>query len=91
MTPQVKALALAAKDGAPYVPFSLETVANRTYPLGRSIYVYLNRVPDKPLDPKIAEFVRFILSRQGQESVAQQKVFLQLPAATASEQLKKLQ
>lgn len=30
-TNQVKALALAAKDGAPYIPFTLETVANRTY------------------------------------------------------------
>src|SRR5260370_10935032 len=91
MTPQVKALALATKDGAPYVPFSLETVANRTYPLARSVYVYLNRAPGNPLDPKIAEFLRFIRSRQGQESVAQQKVFLPLPAAAVSEQLKKLQ
>jgi phosphate transport system substrate-binding protein len=55
------------------------------------MYVYLNRGPGKPVDPKIAEFLRFILSRQGQESVAQQKVFLPLPAATVSEQLKKLQ
>ena len=91
MTPQVKALALAASDGGPYIPFSLETVANRTYPLSRSMYIYLNKAPDKPLDPKIVEFLRFILSRQGQESVAQQKVFLPLPAVTISEQLKKLQ
>lgn len=81
MTPQVRALALAAKDGASYVPFSLETVANRTYPLSRSMYVYLNRAPGKPVDPKIAEFLRFILSRQGQESVVQQKVFLPRPAS----------
>ena len=91
MTPRVKALALAVKDGSPYIPFSLETVANRTYPLARSMYVYLNRAPGKPLDPKIAEFLRFILSRQGQESVAKQRVFLPLPAATVGEQLKKLQ
>ena len=55
------------------------------------MYIYLNKAPDKPLDPKIVEFLRFILSRQGQESVAQQKVFLPLPAVTISEQLKKLQ
>jgi phosphate transport system substrate-binding protein len=55
------------------------------------MYVYLNRPPGKPLDPKIAEFLRFILSLQGQESVVQQKVFLPLPASTVSEQLKKLQ
>jgi phosphate transport system substrate-binding protein len=91
MTSQVKALALAPKDGAPYVPFLLETVANRTYPLARSMYVYINRAPGKPVEPKIAEFLRFILSRQGQESVAKQRVFLPLPAATVGEQLKKLQ
>jgi phosphate transport system substrate-binding protein len=90
-TAQVKALALAAKDGAPFVPFTLETVAKRTYPLGRSMYLYLNRAPGKPLDPKIAEFLRFILSRQGQESVAKQSVFLPLTAGAVAEQLKKLQ
>jgi phosphate transport system substrate-binding protein len=90
-TAQVKALALAAKDGAPYIPFTLETVVNRTYPLGRSMYLYLNRAPGKPLDPKIAEFLRFILSRQGQESVAKQSVFLPLTATAVGEQLKKLQ
>ena len=90
-TAQVKALALAAKNGAPYIPFTLETVANRTYPLVRSMYLYLNWAPGKPLDARIAEFLRFILSRQGQESVAQQNVFLPLTANTVSEQLKKLQ
>jgi phosphate transport system substrate-binding protein len=90
-TPQVKALALAAKDGGPYVQFTLEMVANRTYPLGRSMYLYLNRAPGKPLDPKIAEFLRFILSRQGQESVTKQSIFLPLTAGAVADQLKKLQ
>ncbi|HEV2485178.1 MAG TPA: substrate-binding domain-containing protein [Terracidiphilus sp.] len=90
-TAQVKALALAVKDGAPYIPLTLETVANRTYPLGRSMYLYLNRAPGKPLNPKIAEFLRFILSRQGQESVTEQNVFLPLTAEAVAEQLKKLQ
>lgn len=90
-TAQVRALALATKGDSAYVPFTLETVANRTYPLGRSMYVYLNRAPAKPLDPKAAEFLRFILSREGQASVTQQKVFLPLPAMTVNEQLKKLQ
>lgn len=87
----MKALALAAHDGGPYIPFTLETVADRTYPLTRSIYAYLNKAPGKPLDPKAAEFLRFILSRKGQDSVTQQKVFLPLPAATATEQLKRVQ
>ena len=90
-TPQVKALALAVRDGAPYIPFTLDAVANRSYPLGRSVYIYLNRSPGKPLNLKIAEFLRFILSRQGQESIAQQSVFLPLPTVEVEKQLKKLQ
>ena len=90
-SPQVKALALAANLDAPYVPFNFDTVASRRYPLTRSMYLYLNRPPGKPLDPKIAEFLHFILSRQGQESVRRQNVFLPLTADAVSEQLKKLQ
>ena len=77
-TAQVKTLALAAKDGSPYIPFTLETVANRTYPLGRSMYLYLNRAPGKPLDPKIAEFLRFILSRQGRSQWRSRTSFCRL-------------
>ncbi|MDP9050646.1 MAG: substrate-binding domain-containing protein [Acidobacteriota bacterium] len=90
-TAQVKTLALASRDGAPYVSFTLETIAHRTYPLGRSMYMYLNRAPGKPLDPKIAEFLRFILSRQGQDAVAKQNVFLPLTPGAVNEQLKKLE
>lgn len=88
-TPEVKSLALAEHDGGPYIPFSRATVADRTYPLTRSMYLYLNAAPGKPLDPKIAEFLRFILSRQGQESVAQQTIFLPLTPAVVLEQRKK--
>jgi phosphate transport system substrate-binding protein len=90
-TAQVKALPLSSSDAGPYVPFTGATVADRSYPLTRPMYVYLNRAPGKPLRPEIAEFLRFVLSRQGQESIRQQKVFLPLPATTVSQQLKKLQ
>jgi len=90
-TAETKSLALAARDGAPYVPFSRETVADRSYPLTRTMYLYVNKTPDKPLDAKVAEFVRFILSRQGQESVGQQKIFIPLPVAAVLEQRKKLE
>jgi phosphate transport system substrate-binding protein len=90
-TPEVKSLALAEKKGGPYVAFTRETVAVRTYPLTRSMYLYVNKAPGKPLDAKVDEFVRFILSRQGQEAVAQQKVFIPLTAAAVAEQRRKLE
>jgi phosphate transport system substrate-binding protein len=90
-TPQVKTLALAAKAGAPFVEMSPETVANRTYPLTRSLYIYINRAPGKPLDPRVKEFLRYVLSREGQQSVTKQHVFLPLTEEVVREQLKKLE
>ena len=91
ITPETKPLALAEHSGSPYVPFTKATVADRSYPLTRSMYLYVNKAPGKPLDPKVAEFVRFILSRQGQASVAQQKIFLPLTAAAVLDQRRKLE
>lgn len=88
--PQVKAVAIAAHEGGPYVFPTLETVRNRTYPLTRSIYMFLNRPPGKPLKPQVKEFLRFVLSRQGQEDVTRNGNYLPLPAAFAREQSKKL-
>ena len=90
-TTKVKALALAVKDGGPYIPLTPQTVADRTYPLTRSMYIYLNRAPGKPLDPKIAEFLDYILSRQGQQAVTRQHVFLPLTPTAIAEQRMKLQ
>ena len=66
---KVKSLALAAKDGGPYIEPTIYTFQDRTYPLTRSLYILLNRPPGKPLDPKLKEFMRYILSREGQEDV----------------------
>src|SRR5258708_17382453 len=67
--PGLKPLALAARDGGSYIEPSRENFQSRTYPLTRSIYIYLNRAPSRPLDSKSKEFLRYILSRAGQEAV----------------------
>jgi phosphate transport system substrate-binding protein len=77
-TGQVKALALATDDHGLYVPLTRANVANRTYPLTRTVYFYLNRTPGKALAPIIKEFLHYILSREGQEDVAEQDVYLPL-------------
>lgn len=95
-TPEVKPVALASKAGDRYVEPSRETVANRTYPLSRLTYVYF--APDRPdgepanpkIDPKIREFLRYILSRQGQQDVIREGDFLPLTSDLAREQLRKL-
>jgi phosphate transport system substrate-binding protein len=93
-TPRVKALALAEKAGGPFVALTRASVANRTYPLARSAYIYF--APDTltgdrvPVDPKIREFLRYVLSRQGQEDVVREGDHLPLTPARMQEQLKKL-
>jgi phosphate transport system substrate-binding protein len=66
---------------------------NRSYPLSRDAYTYtyVNRAPGQPLEPRPREFLRYVLSREGQEIVAKNGNYLPLPAAFAAEQLKKLE
>lgn len=89
--PQVKPIALAAKEGGPYVELTAENVRNRTYPLIRDAYVYINRAPDRPIDPKVKEFLRYILSREGQNDVVRQGMYYPLTPGSLREQLQKLE
>ncbi len=89
--PGLKALALAPRDGRLYIEPSRESFQNRTYPLTRSIYIYLNRKPGQTLDPRVREFLRYVLSREGQEAVERAGNYLPLTAEVAREQLKKLE
>jgi phosphate transport system substrate-binding protein len=89
-TAGIKPLAIAQQDGGPYVVPSTESFRDRSYPLARSVYVYLNRAPGRPLDAKLEEFLRFILSREGQEIVARDGGYLPLPGRIVHEQLASL-
>ena len=74
-------------------PLALPSKASfqdRTYPLVRSLYFFLNRPPGAAVDPKLKEFLRFILSREGQEAVMRNGNYLPLPADIAREQAGRL-
>ncbi|GEM_PF-452008 len=88
--PHVKVLKISRTKGGPAVELSAETVANRTYPLIRDAYFYVNRAPDRPLDPIVREFMRFVLSREGQEIIARVGYYYPLTPEYAAEQRKKL-
>ena len=91
VTAQTKALALAATDGGPYVALTIENVQNRSYPLAFDMFFYINRPPGQPLDPKVREFLRFVLSREGQEAVQRDGKYLPLTAEVVRAQLQKLE
>jgi len=91
MSPEIKPIALAETDGGPYVMPGKSSFQDRSYPLARNIYIYLNRAPGHALDPKLHEFLRYVLSREGQEILARDGNYLPLTAQVVREQLAKLQ
>jgi len=82
-TAGVKAVPLAKKPGKPFVVANPENAINGTYPLARFLYVYINKAPNKPLEPKVAEFMKMVLSKQGQEVVVKDG-YVPLPAKVAA-------
>jgi phosphate transport system substrate-binding protein len=60
-----KALSISKKDGSPYVFPTIKTVINKSYPVSRPLYFYVNGAPTG--DAK--DFIDFVLSKTGQEIV----------------------
>jgi phosphate transport system substrate-binding protein len=83
-TSGVRPVPLVGKDGKAY-DTTQENCASGKYPLSRFLYVYINKAPNKPVDPLTAEFIKFILSKQGQEVVVKDGYF-PLPATIAAKE-----
>ncbi len=90
LPPELKVLELATKPDGPYYAYTMENLRNRTYPLYDEIYLYADQKPGEPLDPKVREYLRFVLSREGQSEVMRDGKYLPLTAEMSREQLKKL-
>jgi phosphate transport system substrate-binding protein len=88
--PELRAIALAQDERGPYVLPSRETVQNRSYPLARSVFMYIKRPPGQGVEPKVKEFLRYVLSQEGQAEIARKQIYLPLTPDYLQEQLKKL-
>jgi phosphate transport system substrate-binding protein len=88
-TSGVRALPLSAKDGQPFVEADAVHALDGTYPLARVLYVYVNKRPNQPFSPLEREFIKLVLSKQGQEVVIKDG-FVPMPAAMDSKALKDL-
>lgn len=88
--PGMKVLALQPRSGGAYVPRTLETVHANTYPLTHHVHFVFDHVPGRPIDPRITEFLRFVLSQEGQTLVESDGRFLPLTAPMVRAQLEKL-
>jgi len=88
--PGTKPVALAKTERGPFLTGTFEEVTSARFPLTRHIYILVNRPPGKPLEAKVKEFLKYVLSREGQRAVESEGIFLPLREEVVREQLKKL-
>src|SRR5690606_14242568 len=88
-TSGVKAVALAKEEGGEFIPASPDMAVAGKFPLARFLYVYVNKVPNKDLDPVVTEFMKMVLSRIGQEVVLKDG-YIPMPASVVAKELSKL-
>lgn len=79
----VRVVPLAETAGMPFVTPSAATVADQTYPLARTLYLYVDKSPTSPLPAAVQEFLAFVMSLDGQEAVMKAG-FFPLPAKQAA-------
>jgi phosphate transport system substrate-binding protein len=92
----VKVLSLSAGN-EPLLP-SVENLVGSRYPLGRMVHAYVNAAPAQPLDParahaldpRVAEFLRYILGPDGQRDVEADAAYLPLDARRAIAETERL-
>jgi phosphate transport system substrate-binding protein len=87
----VRRIAVAENADGPFVEHTIDTVQNRTYPLYNQAYFYTSVKPGTKMNPMVKEFLRYVLSRDGQEQVERDGKYLPLTADVVREQLKKLE
>jgi phosphate transport system substrate-binding protein len=86
----VKPLALGRNAKGPFYAATKATLINRQYPMGRIIPAEIDRAPGQPVDPKVKEFLRYILSREGQQDIVRNGKYLPMQPEAARNQLEKL-
>jgi phosphate transport system substrate-binding protein len=89
--PELRVLALAESDNGPYVEFTIENVQNRSYPLWGDQSFWVSVRPGTKMDPKVREFLRYVLSQEGQEAVQRDGKYLPLTAEVVRQELPKLE
>ena len=81
-TSGVRAVALSDKEGP--IEATQQNAESFKYPISRYLYIYINANPSSGPDPLVKEFIRFVLSKQGQQATAKDGYF-PLPAKKAAE------
>jgi phosphate transport system substrate-binding protein len=88
-TSGVRVLPLAPKGSTDYIEPTAENALKGIYPLTRYLFVYINMKPNQPLPPLEKEFLKMVLSKEGQEIVIKGG-YIPLPSDVAEKFLKEL-
>jgi phosphate transport system substrate-binding protein len=86
----IKILDVAKDDASPAVKYTIDTLQDHSYPLWGDQSFWVSAREGQPLDPKVREFLRFVLSREGQELVEKDGKYLPLPAGAVKEELARI-
>jgi len=85
-TSGVRAVPLTKKVGGKFIEATPDNAVSGKYPLSRFLYVYVNKHPNKELPPLEKEFIKMILSQQGQQVVLKDG-YIPLPAKVVKKYL----
>ena len=85
-TADVKMVPLSEKDNKSFEA-SAENAYSGDYPLARFLYVYFNKKPNQDLDPLMAQFIKYVFSKEGQTVVIKDGYY-PVSKALADEDLK---
>lgn len=88
-TSGVKAVPLSDKKGGTVYEANYANVLSGKYPLARMLYIYVAKKPGEPMPKVVEEFLKYALSKEGQQIVVKDG-YDPLPAAVAANQLKAL-
>ena len=89
ITSGVRTVPLAREEGQPFADTTAENAATGDYPLARFLYVYVNKAPNGELDPITREFIKLVLSKEGQQVVVRDG-YVPLPESEAAKHRKAL-
>jgi phosphate transport system substrate-binding protein len=87
-TADVRTVPLSSKESKCF-DATADNAYSGDYPLARFLYVYFNKKPNEPLDPLMTEFIKFVLSKDGQTGVIKDG-FYPISKAIADEDFKPL-
>jgi len=87
----VRVVPLVEADGRTLSTGSVADLIADKYPYERDLFIYIRREPGTPFEPMVKEYMRMILSKQGQDVIAQDSMgYLPLNAADVKLELDKL-